>query len=224
MTIVKLMLVDDHTLFMERFKYLLETNKISVAGTACNGKEVLFKARKLRPDIILIDIRMPECSGIDALKLIRAEMPEIKVVLLITSDEDDDLFEAIECGAFGHLLININAEQLLEMLPDLENDVVPFSPGLAVRFLKKFEQECANTERPEADTRGGQRGSPSLSVRQTEILKMVADSLTYKLIGEKLGISERTVKYHMARIIELLHLNNRAQVKVHKRYTKVQSH
>ena len=74
---MKLMLVDDHPLFMEGLQYLLETHGISVAGTACNGKEALYKARKWRPDIILMDIRMPECSGIDALKLIKAEMPEI---------------------------------------------------------------------------------------------------------------------------------------------------
>jgi two-component system NarL family response regulator len=206
------MLVDDHPLFMEGLKYLLETNEISVAGTACNGKEALYKARKLQPDIILMDIRMPECSGIDALKLIKAEMPEIKVVMLTTSDEDDDLFEAIKCGASGYLLKNIKAEQLIEMLSDLENDGAPLSPGLAARLLKEFGQEHASAEKPEADTRRDQPGNPTLTARQAEILEMVAGGITYKKVGEKLGLSERTVKYHMARIIEQLHLKNRSQV------------
>jgi len=209
---VKLMLVDDHPLFMEGLKYLLETNGISVAGTACNGKEAIYEARKLRPDIILMDIRMPECSGIDALKFIKAEMPEIKIVMLTTSDEDDDLFEAIKCGASGYLLKNINAEQLIEMLSDLENDGAPLSPGLAARLLKEFGQERANMEKPETDTQSDQPGNSGLTARQVEILEMVAGGITYRKVGERLGLSERTVKYHMGRIIEQLHLKNRSQV------------
>ena len=207
---MKLMLVDDHPLFMEGLKYLLETNQISVAGTACSGKEALYKARKLLPDIILMDIRMPECSGIDALKLIKAEMPQIKVVMLTTSDEDDDLFEAIKCGASGYLLKNINAEQLVDMLSDLENDGAPLSPGLAARLIKEFGQESTNAEKIES----GKKDTldPLFTERQMEILKMVAGGLTYKKVGEKLGLSERTVKYHMGRIIEQLHMKNRAQV------------
>lgn len=209
---MKLMLVDDHPLFMEGLKYLLETNGISVAGTACNGKEAIYEARKLRPDIILMDIRMPECSGIDALKFIKAEMPEIKIVMLTTSDEDDDLFEAIKCGASGYLLKNINAEQLIEMLSDLENDGAPLSPGLAARLLKEFGQERANMEKPETDTQSDQPGNSGLTARQVEILEMVAGGITYRKVGERLGLSERTVKYHMGRIIEQLHLKNRSQV------------
>ncbi len=212
MTGMKLMLVDDHPLFMEGLQYLLETHGISVAGTACNGKDALYKARNLRPDIILMDIRMPECSGIDALKLIKAEMPEIKIVMLTTSDEDDDLFEAIKCGASGYLLKNINAEKLIEMLSDLENDGIPLSPGLAARLLKEFGQDRANAEQPETGVRKELSGNSALTERQTEILEMVAGGITYKKVGERLGLSERTVKYHMGRIIELLHLKNRAQV------------
>ena len=205
---MKLMLVDDHPLFMEGLQYLLETHGINVAGTACNGKDALSKARKLRPDIILMDIRMPECSGIDALKLIKAEMPEIKIVMLTTSDEDDDLFEAIKCGASGYLLKNINAEKLIDMLSDLENDGVPLSPGLAARLLKEFGQIGKTDEADGQKTLDRQ----ALTERQMEILEMVAKGKTYKEVGEKLALTERTVKYHMGRIIELLHLKNRAQV------------
>lgn len=209
---MKLMLADDHPLFMEGLKYLLETNGISVAGTAGNGKEAFLQAKRLHPDIILMDIRMPEFSGIDALKLIKAEMPEIKVVMLTTSDEDDDLFEAIKYGASGYLLKNINAEQLVGMLSDLQNKGVPLSPGLAARLLEEFGQGRAGGEKPERGLREGPSQDPFLTGRQTEILELVADGLTYKKVGEKLGLSERTVKYHMGRIIALLHVENRAQV------------
>lgn len=206
---MKLMLVDDHALFMEGLQYLLETHGIGIAGTASNGEEAVKKARKLHPDIILMDIRMPKCSGIDALKQIKAEMPEIKVVMLTTSDEDDDLFEAIKCGASGYLLKNISAEKLFEMLSDLQNDGVPLSPGLAARLLKEFGQSGNKT-----GTAGSHKAQCQnvLTERQTEILKMVASGKTYKEVGKMLGLTERTVKYHMGRIIELLHMENRTQV------------
>lgn len=209
---MKLMLVDDHPLFMEGLKYLLETHGISIAATACNGKEAFYKSRKLHPDIILMDIRMPECNGIDALKLIKAEMPEIKIVMLTTSDEDDDLFEAIKCGASGYLLKNINAEKLIEMLSDLENDGVPLSPGLAARLLKELRQSHPCADKNGISIHKDLAENAALTERQMEILELVAGGVTYKKAGEKLGLSERTVKYHMGRIIELLHLKNRAQV------------
>lgn len=202
------MLVDDHPLFLEGLRYLLETNGVSVAGTAGNGREAYSLAEKLRPDIILMDIRMPECSGIDALKLIKAKMPEIKIVMLTTSDEDDDLFEAIKYGASGYLLKNIDAEKLMEMLSDLENDGVPLSPGLAARLLAEFGQSrtaCGPDRRKQTESR-------LLTKRQIEILEFVAKGATYKETADSLGLSERTVKYHMARIIDLLHVENRAQV------------
>lgn len=212
MTATKLMLVDDHPLFMEGLKYLLETNGICISGTAQNGKEAFEQAKRIHPDIILMDIRMPECSGIDALRLIKAKMPEIKVVMLTTSDEDDDLFEAIKYGASGYLLKNINADELMEMLSDLKNGGVPLSPGLAKRIVKEFGQERLEAEQLGSAAREDLPETFALTNRQTEILKMVAGGFTYKKIGEKLGLTERTVKYHIARIIELLHVKNRAQV------------
>lgn len=201
---MKLMLVDDHALFMEGLQYLLETHGIGIAGTASNGEEAVRLARRLRPDIILMDIRMPKCSGIDALKQIKAEMPEIKVVMLTTSDEDEDLFEAVKCGASGYLLKDISAEKLFEMLSDMQNGGVPLSSGLAARLLKEFGQ---NGSKNGAAYHNKTQGRNTLTERQTQILKMVA-----KEIGKSLGLTERTVKYHMGRIIELLHMENRAQV------------
>ena len=132
--------------------------------------------------------------------------------MLTTSDEDDDLFEAIKFGASGYLLKNINAEKLIDMLSDLENNGIPLSPGLAARLLKEFGQDHVNAEQPETGIRKELSGNSALTERQTEILEMVAGGVTYKKVGERLGLSERTVKYHMGRIIELLHLKNRAQV------------
>lgn len=206
---IKIMLVDDHSLFMEGLQYLLETHGIEVAGTAKNGSEALVKARALKPDVILMDIKMPGYSGLDTLKLIKAEMPDIKVVMLTTSEEDDDLFNAVKWGASGYLLKNINAGALMDMLSDIEKGEASFSPDLAAKLLKEFrsnESGKASQNAPE-DTKDGK-----LTKRQLEVLEMVAKGTTYKDVGEKLGLTERTVKYHMGRILELLHLENRSQV------------
>lgn len=215
---MKLMLVDDHLLFLEGLQYLLETNGIEVAGIAHNGREALVKARILKPDIILMDIKMPECSGIDALRLIKAEMSNVKIVMLTTSDVDEDLFDAIKYGASGYLLKNTDAAELINMLNDLEKDEVPLSPGLASRLLKEFRRrDTYESKHLQHNTVGTKEGQ--LTERQLEVLEMVAKGITYKEAGEALGLTERTVKYHMGRIIETLHLENRTQVIAYAAHT-----
>jgi two-component system NarL family response regulator len=208
---MKLMLVDDHSLFIEGLQYLLETHGIEVAGIARDGREALDRARSLKPDIILMDIKMPKCNGIDSLKLIKAEMPNVKVVMLTTSEEDEDLFDAVKYGASGYLLKSTNAKELVDMLFDLEKDEVPLSPGLAARLLKEFQRSSTNG-RKDSKHEFVKEERGKLTERQLEILEMVAKGITYKEAGDALGITERTLKYHMGRIIELLHLENRAQV------------
>jgi len=199
---MRLMLVDDHLIFLEGLQYLLGTYGIEIAGTAGNGREALEKARALKPDIILMDIKMPGLSGLDALKLIKAEMPDIKVVMLTTSEEDEDLFNAVKCGASGYLLKNTNAKELVGILSDIEKGEASFTPELAAKLLKEFRSR---------DT-GKTMQNEELTMRQLEVLELVAKGIIYKEVGEKLGLSERTVKYHMAKILEQLHLENRAQV------------
>ncbi|MEA4894189.1 MAG: response regulator transcription factor [Oscillospiraceae bacterium] len=205
---MKLMLVDDHPIFMEGLQYFLQTHGICVLGTAGNGIDALEKARELKPDIILMDIRMPKCDGLGALKLIKAELPEIKIVMLTSYDEDEAVYEAIKCGASGYLMKSINADELLGMLNDISDGNITLSPGIAESILKELKNVKGGNNLNEKS----EKKEESLTERQMEILKMVADGVTYKEAGERLGLSERTVKYHMGRIIELLHLANRAQV------------
>ncbi len=205
---MKVMLVDDHPLFMEGLQYLLGTYGINVIGTAKNGIEALKKACCFKPDIILMDIKMPGCNGLDALKLIKVKMPKVKIVILTTSEEDNDLFDAIKFGASGYLLKNMNARELVDMLSALEKNEVPLSLGLTKRLLEEFRnKEKRSDQNISSDCHEGQ-----LTKRQLEVLEMIAKGITYKEVGETLGLTERTVKYHMSRILELLHLENRAQV------------
>ena len=208
---IKLMLVDDHLLFMESLQYLLEMNGIQVVGKAKNGREAIAEARVLNPDIILMDIKMPGCNGLDALRLIKAEMPEIKIIMLTTSEEDGDLFDAIKFGASGYLFKNTDAKELINMIEQTSHNEASISPDLAMKLINEFRlyKEKENKSfQPVSDN----DGRAPLTDRQREILVMVAEGKTYKEVGEILGLKERTIKYHMGKMLEYLHLENRSQV------------
>ncbi|HKL79230.1 MAG TPA: response regulator transcription factor [Mobilitalea sp.] len=220
---MKLMLVDDHLLFMESLQYLLEMNGIQVLGKARDGREAIAKARILNPDIILMDIRMPRCNGLDALRLIKAEMPEIKIIMLTTSEEEDDLFNAIKFGASGYLFKNTDAKDLINMLEQTANNEASISPDLAIKLIDEFRlynrednissQSISNREdNIFSQSIPNHEEVESLTDRQREILVMVAEGKTYKEVGEILGLKERTIKYHMGKMLEYLHLENRSQV------------
>lgn len=207
----KVMLVDDHLLFLEGLQYLLESYDVNVVGRARTGREAITKARILNPDIILMDIMMPEMNGLDALRLIKAEMPDIKILMLTTSDIDDDLFDAIKLGASGYLIKNTNGKDLVIRLQQAEDGEIPLSPGLAARILLELNKKYDNARRNDKNN-GKTAINENITKRQLEILEIIASGKTYKKTGEMLRISERTVKYHMGRIVDILHLENKTQV------------
>jgi len=211
---MRVFLVDDNRLMLEGLQNLLELHDIEVAGTATDGIKAVSLARELKPDVILMDIRMPECDGLTATRLIKAEMPEIPIVILTTSTEDEDLFEAIKSGACGYLVKSANANELVGALAQVHEGIPPFSPGLAAKLLREFARVAA-LETP-VPTDGPPTPSTSesdiLTPRQMEVLELVSQGLLYKEVGAKLNLSSRTIKYHMAEIMDRLHLDNRAQV------------
>jgi DNA-binding NarL/FixJ family response regulator len=199
---MNVLLVDDNRLMLEGLHNLLEAHDVHVAGIASDGLQAVQLARTLNPDLILMDVRMPQCDGLTATRLIKAEMPEMKIVILTTSTDDQDLFEAVKSGACGYLLKSISADTLIEALQQAQEGAPPFSPGLAAKLLREFAQHRTPSKTPEHE----------LSSRQTEVLTLVAQGLSYKDVGARLFISPHTVRYHMAEIMNLLHLENRAQV------------
>jgi len=212
---MRALLVDDHALMLEGLANLLTAHGIEVVGTASDGMEALAAARRCCPDVILMDIRMPRCNGLAATRLIKAEMPEMRIVMLTTSAEDDDLFEAIKSGASGYVLKSATGSQLVESLQELEEGTPPFSPGLAAKVLREFARQAGATSAPSGSAQTAPPatgGTGRLTERQVDVLKAVAAGLTYKEVGAKLALSERTVRYHMAEIMERLHLENRSQV------------
>jgi len=206
---MRVMLVDDHPLFLEGLQNLLEAHGVEVAGTAGNGKQAFIQARKLKPDVILMDIAMPICSGLDAIRPIKEEMPHVKIVMLTSFDDDEDLFEAVKRGASGYLLKNLNAGELVTLLHALEQGEAPLSSGLAARLLVELARQAdkakpgSTTEQEKTDAR--------LTQRQADVLNLIAQGKTYKEAGAELNLSERTIKYHMEKIIEMLQLENRSQ-------------
>jgi two-component system NarL family response regulator len=228
---MRILIVDDHPLFARGLADLLAGRGVEVAGTARDGLEALAMAREMRPDVILMDISMPRCDGLAATRLIKAEFPEIKIVILTAIDADGSVFEAVKSGASGYVLKDVDADELMEMLSALEEGEVAFSPGLTARILEEFTRlgallEARDSQRsrdpaPDGDRAGAQRRADDdrcietesiLMPRQMQVLRLVASGMSYKEVGSALFISERTVKYHMRQILDQLHLQNRSQV------------
>jgi two-component system NarL family response regulator len=204
---MKTLLVDDHPLFLDGLKNLLTLRGIEVVGTARDGMEALEKARDLHPEIILMDIKMPNLDGLAATRLIKAELPDVKIVMLTMSAEDEDLFEAIKNGACGYLLKTLDVDEFLSLFFGLTRGEVPLSPGLAGQVLEEFARQAMESK----SIKPTEEKTEVLSARQIQVLTLVAQGLTYKEVGAKLCLAERTIKYHIGEIIERLHLENRSQ-------------
>jgi len=211
---MKILLADDHSLFVEGLQNLLRAGGYEVVGAASDGLQALQMARELHPDLILMDIRMPNCDGLEATRYIKTELPEIQIVMLTTSADDADLFEAIKSGASGYLLKNLKPNVLFNYLDGLARGEAPLSRELSAQLLLEFTRQAKaldEQERVAAGPPGAQHGS-DLTPRQLEILEMVSEGLSYKEVGGALHVSENTVKYHMGEIIARLHVKNREQV------------
>jgi DNA-binding NarL/FixJ family response regulator len=201
---MRVLLVDDHVLVRNGIASLLTANNIEVAGEASDGLEALEKTRQLKPDIVLMDIKMPRYNGLEATRLIKAEMPQTKIVILTVSDDDEDLFEAIKSGAEGYLLKNIKAKEFLALLAGVAKGEAAISPLLATKIIEEFSRQMKEAV--------AHPSVSELTEREIDVLKLVTDGAINKEIATTLYITENTVKYHLRNIMEKLHLRNRAQV------------
>jgi DNA-binding NarL/FixJ family response regulator len=197
----KVLVVDDHLLSRKGIVSILQGHDMfEVVGEATNGQEAIEKAKELMPDLILMDIRMPEGNGLEATRRIKEEMPYVKIVILSVSDDVQDFFEAIKSGAQGYLLKNMEPDHWLDYIMSIVQGEAPISRPLANKILQEFSLQ-------KDDVSGN-----NLSDRETELLHLVAEGLSNKEIGEKLHISESTVKNHLRNILAKLHLKNRIQL------------
>lgn len=208
MKTLRILLVDDHILFRKGVAAILSARpEIEIVGEAGDGNEALARAQETVPDVILMDINMPNCNGIDAVKSIKQEMPHVRIIMLTVSDNDRDLFAAIKCGADGYLLKNLEPAQLFEMLEGIRRGEAPVSGALAAKILHEFREPNKTVSQPEAQS--------ELTARETQVLELIVQGATNREIGTALSIAEDTVKIHLRNILEKLHLRNRIQAAVY---------
>ncbi len=205
MTGARILLADDHDLFRAGLAGLIEAQPdLEVVGQAEDGLEALSLARELKPDLIVMDIKMPVCDGLEATRLIRTEMPDARIVMLTVHDEDEKLFDAIKAGASGYILKDTNSTDFLHSLRRaLAGDAV-LPPKLAVRLLAEFVR-LAQHETPIAQPDSGS----DLTPREHEVLNLIASGATDKEIAAQLSLSLHTVKSHVHSILSKLHAINR---------------
>lgn len=206
---MRILLVDDHPLFLDGLRQLLTASGFDVAGTARDGLEAIEAARTQRPDLILMDIAMPHLDGLAATRRIVAELPDTKIVMLTMSTDDEDLFEAVRSGACGYLLKSQEPAELLAFLADAARGELVLAPGLAARIVREFAREAGAD--PGSESEQDFSRLESLTPRQAEVLALVARGTTYREVARQLHLSERTIKYHMGKIVQILQLENRDQ-------------
>ncbi len=195
---MRVIVADDHSLFRDGIISLLEAADYQVVAQVGDGEAALDAVRQYKPDMALLDITMPKMDGLEALQHIKAEFPDVYVVMLTVSDNDRDLFSAIESGADGFLLKDLNAQDFLEILNGVEHGDAAITRKTAARLMSRFQQ--LSQDEPEL-----------LSGREIDVLKLMGEGLSNRAIAQHLFISENTVKYHVRNILQKLGAQNRTE-------------
>lgn len=199
----RVLIADDHPHARQAITEMLEDNSsFTIVGQAKNGKEAIKLSKQLLPDIILMDIEMPEMNGLEATKIIKERSPFIKVIILSVSDNVTDLFTAIQYGAQGYLLKNMDPDDWLAYLHSLIEGSSEATHNIAGKLLYQFREKDIQHS----------TSLPTLTPREKEILLLIAEGITNKQIAKQLFIAENTVKNHTKNLLEKLKLENRVQL------------
>lgn len=205
---MRLLIVDDHALFRESLKSLLSARGMEVVGEAGNGRAAIELARKLQPEVVLMDLSMPEMDGLTATRLLSAELPDVKVVILTASDDDANLFEAVKSGAQGYILKNLESDRFFTLLNGVHRGEPALTPTLAKKVLQEFAKTKPGSVRHE--------DPDALTEREQQVLELMVSGVTSnRALADRLDLSENTVKFHVRNILDKLHLHNRAEVVGH---------
>ncbi len=198
---IRIFIADDHSVVRMGIRALLATEPgMKLIGEAENGLEAIEQVRTLEPDVILMDLMMPQMGGIEAIGKITDENPEARILALTSFAEDEKVFPAIKAGALGYLLKDTSPQKLLQAIRDVYNGVSSLDPAIAFKLIREMNRptDLPDTEAP-------------LTEREVEVLKRVAEGLTNQEIADGLHITERTVRNHVGNILAKLHLANRTQ-------------
>lgn len=203
MTEARILLADDHELFREGLARLVAArSEFEVVGQAGDGLEALTLARELKPDLVVMDIRMPISDGLEATRLIHRALPEVRILMLTVQEDDESLFEAIKAGASGYMLKNTNSENFIQGISDVLAGEAVLPPRLATRLLQEFSRLAEGAAVDE---------EYDLTPREREVLALVAGGATDKEIAAELSLSVYTVKSHVRSILNKLQAANRRE-------------
>lgn len=207
---IRVLIVDDHALFRRGLdRVLSEEPGLDIVGEAEDGLEAIAKVDELEPDVVLMDVRMPKATGIEAARSIRANHQDTRVVMLTVSDDDEDLFESIKAGANGYLLKEVAIEEVANAVRAVAQGHSLVSPSMASKLLAEFNVLARRAEERHASL------VPRLTERELEVLRLVAKGQSNREIADELFIAENTVKNHVRNILEKLHLHSRMEAVVY---------
>jgi len=205
---IRALIVDDHALFRRGLEMVLAAeDDIELVGEASDGAEAVQKAGESLPDVVLMDIRMPKSSGIEACRAMKEVAPSSKIVMLTISDEEEDLFEAIRAGASGYLLKDIPLDEVADVVRAVHGGQSLINPSMAAKLLTEF----AALNKRDQEERAEQVPAPKLTDREMQVLKLVAKGMNNRDIAKELFISENTVKNHVRNILEKLQIHSRME-------------
>jgi DNA-binding NarL/FixJ family response regulator len=221
---VRVLVVDDQQLMRDGIASLLSIQEgIEVAGAAANGQEALEQALVLRPDVVLMDVRMPVLDGVAATAAIRRQLPDCQVLMLTTFDDEEYVLEALRAGASGYLLKDIPAYDLAQAIQAAHRRIYQLDPAVASRLVASLTGQArpaAPVAAPASASAGAPSGAvkgPDLTEREVEVLRLIAQGATNREIAERLVISEGTVKNHISHILGRLSLRDRTQAAIYAR-------
>jgi len=207
---IRVLVVDDHALFRRGLEMVLtEEPDIELVGEASDGAEAVEKAGEALPDVVLMDIRMPKSSGIEACRAMKEVSPSAKIVMLTISDEEEDLFEAIRAGASGYLLKDIPYDEVADVVRAVHGGQSLINPSMAAKLLTEFAALAKHDG--DGEERTQQVPPPKLTDREMEVLRLVARGMNNRDIAKELFISENTVKNHVRNILEKLQIHSRME-------------
>ena len=198
---IRVLIVDDHAMVRQGIATFIETqDDIQLIGEAANGREAMARVAELAPDVVLMDLQMPEMDGITATREIKARHPEVKVLALTSFVNDTQITPMLRAGAAGYLLKDISADELMKAIRAVQRGETPLAPVVAKKLIEGVAAPSDET-----------RALAQLTEREREVLALLGCGMSNKEIAAQLSISEKTVKFHVSSILSKLNLNDRTQ-------------